>query len=51
VTDDKRYLFYSRSADFARVDIYWIRFDSLLETLREGRAAGRVDPIAVFQND
>jgi len=34
VTYDKRYLFYSRSADFTRVDIYWIRFDSLLETLR-----------------
>jgi len=34
VTDDKRYLFYSRTADFTRVDIYWIRFDGLLETLR-----------------
>jgi hypothetical protein len=38
VTDDKRYLFYSSSSDFSRVDIYWIRFDSLLETLRAGRA-------------
>ena len=36
VTDDKRYLFYSRSADFTRVDIHWIRFDGLLETLRKG---------------
>jgi hypothetical protein len=35
VTDDKRYLFYSRSSDFTRVDIYWIRFDGLLETLRK----------------
>jgi hypothetical protein len=35
VTDDKRYLFYSSSADFTRVDVYWIRFDSLLETLRK----------------
>lgn len=34
VTDDKRYLFFSRSSDFSRVDIYWVRFDSLLETLR-----------------
>jgi uncharacterized protein len=38
VTDDKRYLFYSRSSDFTRVDIYWIRFDSLLETLRAAGA-------------
>ncbi len=38
VTDDKRYLFYSRSADFTRVDVYWIRFDTLLETLRAVRA-------------
>jgi enterochelin esterase-like enzyme len=35
VTDAKRYLFYSRSSDFSRVDIYWIRFDRLLETLRQ----------------
>lgn len=34
VTDDKRYLFYSRSSGFTRVDIYWVRFDRLLETLR-----------------
>jgi hypothetical protein len=34
VTDDKRYLFYSRSADFTRVDVCWIRFDGLLQTLR-----------------
>jgi hypothetical protein len=34
VTDDGRYLFYSRSSDFSRVDVYWIRFDSLRETLR-----------------
>ena len=34
VTNDKRYLFYSRSSDFTRVDVYWIRFDSLLWTLR-----------------
>jgi len=36
VTDDKQYLFSSRTSDFTRVDIYWIRFDSLLETLRQG---------------
>jgi len=36
VTDDKRYLFYSRTSDFSRVDVYWIRFDGLLETLRKG---------------
>ena len=35
VTDDKRYLFYSRTSDFTRVDVYWIRFDGLLETLRK----------------
>jgi hypothetical protein len=35
VTDDKRYLFYSRSSDFTRVDIYWVRFDSLSETLKQ----------------
>jgi hypothetical protein len=35
VTDDKRYLFYSSSSDFTRVDVYWIRFDGLLETLRK----------------
>jgi hypothetical protein len=51
VTDDKRYLFYSSSSDFTRVDIYWIRFDRLLETLSAGRTAGRVDPIAVLRND
>jgi hypothetical protein len=33
VTDDKRYLFFSRSVDLVRVEVYWIRFDSLLETL------------------
>jgi hypothetical protein len=38
VTDDRRYLFFSRSSDFTRVDIYWVRFDSLLEVLRAGRA-------------
>jgi hypothetical protein len=37
VTDDTRYLFFSRSADFTRVDVYWVRFDSLLETLKAGR--------------
>jgi hypothetical protein len=36
VTDDTRYLFYSSSSDFTRVDIHWIRFDGLLETLRKG---------------
>jgi hypothetical protein len=35
VTNDRRFLFYSSSSDFTRVDIYWIRFDSLLETLRK----------------
>jgi hypothetical protein len=35
VTDDKRYLFYSRSSNFTRVDVYWIRFDRLPETLRK----------------
>lgn len=34
VTDDKRYLFFSRSDGITRVDVYWVRFDSLLETLR-----------------
>ena len=34
VTDDKRYLFFSRSVGATRVDIYWVRFDRLLETLR-----------------
>jgi hypothetical protein len=38
VTDDRRYLFFSRSADFTRVDVYWIRVDALLETLAAGRA-------------
>jgi hypothetical protein len=38
VTDDRRYLFFSRSADFTRVDVYWIRFDSLLETLQAAGA-------------
>jgi hypothetical protein len=33
VTDDKRYLFYSSSSNFSRVDIHWIRFDSLLQAL------------------
>jgi hypothetical protein len=27
------YLFYSHSADSTRVDVYWVRFDRLLETL------------------
>ena len=40
VTDDKRFLFFSRSSDFTRVDIYWVRFDGLLETLRESREEG-----------
>ena len=34
VTDDKRYLFYSSSSDFTRVDVHWVRFDSLLEALQ-----------------
>jgi hypothetical protein len=42
VTDDRRYLFYTSSADFTRVDIYWIRFDSLLETLRAAGARRKV---------
>jgi len=50
VTDDRRYLFFSRSSDFARVDVYWVRFDGLLETLREARTAERADPNAVFQD-
>lgn len=33
VTDDRRYLFFSRSSDFSRVDIFWVRFDGLLETM------------------
>jgi hypothetical protein len=37
VTDDRRYLFFSRSADFTRVDVYWVRFDDLLATLKAGR--------------
>ena len=35
VTDDRKFLFYSSSSDFTRVDIHWVRFDSLLETLRK----------------
>lgn len=35
VTDDGKFLFYSSSTDFTRVDVLWIRFDSLLETLRK----------------
>ena len=35
VTDDHRFLFFSRSADFGRIDVYWVRFDKLLEELRE----------------
>jgi hypothetical protein len=38
VTEDGRYLFFSRSADFTRVDVYWVRFDQLLETFRTGGA-------------
>jgi hypothetical protein len=30
VIDGKRYLFYSSSSDFTRVDVHWIRFDRLL---------------------
>ncbi len=44
VTDDKRYLFYSSSSDFTRVDIRWVRFDSLLETLADPAAPPRRDP-------
>jgi hypothetical protein len=40
VTDDRRYLFYSSSSDFTRVDIYWIRFDGLLESIRAGQKTG-----------
>jgi len=35
VTDDTRFLFFSRSDGATRVDVYWVRFDSLLETLRK----------------
>jgi hypothetical protein len=35
VTDDHRYLFFSRSPDLVRSDVYWVRFDSLLEALRK----------------
>ena len=38
VTDDKRYLFYSSSRDFTRVDVHWVRFDSLLEGLTNAAA-------------
>jgi hypothetical protein len=34
LTDDNRDLFYSRSSDFARVNVFWIRFDRLLATAR-----------------
>ena len=37
VTDDKRFLFFSRSSDFTRVDVYWVLFDDLLETAPEAR--------------
>jgi hypothetical protein len=36
VTDDGRFLFFSRSDGATRVDVYWVRFDSLLATLRRG---------------
>jgi Tol biopolymer transport system component len=39
VTDDMRYLFFSRSSDFSRVDIYWTRFDTLLEAIGAVRSA------------
>jgi Tol biopolymer transport system component len=39
VTDDKRYLFFSRSSDFTRVDIYWVRFDGLLKEIGAVQAA------------
>jgi hypothetical protein len=35
VTDDRRFLFFSRSDGSTRVDVYWVRFDSLLATLRQ----------------
>jgi hypothetical protein len=34
VTDDRRFLFFSRSDGSTRVDVYWVRFDSLLDSLR-----------------
>lgn len=39
VTDDRRFLFFSRSDGATRVDVYWVRFDSLLETLRKRGSA------------
>jgi enterochelin esterase-like enzyme len=48
VTDDKRYLFFSRSSDFSRVDVYWVRFDSLAETLRKGTTPSDVPAHAYF---
>ncbi len=35
VTDDRKFLFYSSSSDFTRVDVHWVRIDALLETLRK----------------
>jgi predicted alpha/beta superfamily hydrolase/Tol biopolymer transport system component len=46
VTDDKRYLFFSRSSDFTRVDVYWVRFDRLLETLRRGTTPSDLPALA-----
>jgi hypothetical protein len=43
VTADKRYLFYSSSSDFNRVDIYWTRFDSLLEAIGAVQSAKLAD--------
>jgi hypothetical protein len=37
VTDDRRYLFYSSSPDLIRIDVCWVRFDGLLESIRAGR--------------
>ena len=37
VTNDRRYLFFSRSVDLTRMDVYWVRFDNVLESLRAGR--------------
>ena len=38
VTDDKRFLFFSRSSNLTRVDVYWVRFDLLLASLRAGQS-------------
>jgi hypothetical protein len=51
VTDDKRYLFYSSSSDFTRVDVNWVRFDTLLETLKNRAAPSRHDLPAAHAYD